>query len=181
MVTFHLNSNAHGDVLYGVVKCVNNVELTTLAASGALIVAYEKPNIDLAQVQFIAEAIAAVPFSDLPNKFHTISYSNRSSSNEKIFVQNNLTALKVEWDGIADAAGLNNYEYRVMTSEGVTVNWTDCGNYTFVDITGLNLKPEAIYAIQIRATNLAHATSDDIQTYTFPKGSAPQLTGNYFV
>ncbi|XP_052235488.1 uncharacterized protein LOC127847524 isoform X3 [Dreissena polymorpha] len=178
MVTFHLNSNAHGDVLYGVVKCVNNVELTTLAASGALIVAYEKPNIDLAQVQFIAEAIAAVPFSDLPNKFHTISYSNRSSSNEKIFVQNNLTALKVEWDGIADAAGLNNYEYRVMTSEGVTVNWTDCGNYTFVDITGLNLKPEAIYAIQIRATNLAHATSDDIQTYTFPKGSAPQLTGN---
>ncbi|KAH3799919.1 hypothetical protein DPMN_153543 [Dreissena polymorpha] len=79
MVTFHLNSIAHGEVLYCAVKCVNNVELTTLAASGALIVAYKKPIIDLAQVQFIAEAIAAAPISDLPNKFHTIYFSNRSS------------------------------------------------------------------------------------------------------
>ncbi|KAH3708900.1 hypothetical protein DPMN_068359 [Dreissena polymorpha] len=181
MSIVYLTGLVHGQVVYGLLKCLNKVELAAVAASSALVAAYEKPDIAMAEVKLISDAYVRFPMSGLPDKFHIIANNGSFAFNDQIFVQGNLTTLKFEWAGITDAAGLRNYEYRVMVADGVIVNWTYCGNYTFVDVPLVRLTSETIYAVQIRATNMAGFTSDAIQAFAYGKGSVPKLTGNAFL
>lgn len=156
---------AHGSRLYANVKCINNVQLATMAVSDPVVVSVTRPSNANARVCF-------VPISQYELTVRTDSCKDKNG------IQSNRSSVQFFWDGFADTSGIDHYEYRLSTTLGHLTYWTKVVGGRFISLDSLDLYDDHVYTVEIRAVNSGLIRSNPINATLLIEGRVPQLTGN---
>ena len=157
----------HGDYIHVNVKCVNNIDLSTIEVFGPIKVSLDRPLSKYARLSFIS-------LSQLSTE--TSSSLAESPDRTDMVVQSDKNYLQFRWVGFFDASGIQSFEYRVLSQKGTYSDWFNTGlkDIATVENTFMNGKR---YTIQVCAINMGTLRGDAISATMLVESRAPRLTG----
>jgi hypothetical protein len=151
---------SHGEVIFPIVRCVNNVELSSTAVHDGLVISYKSPDSTDAGVHIIPN-----------NRFAWMSPKALD------ICQGNHSTLKLHWEGFNDLSGIQHYECRVLQDQSPLMDWRDVGKRTGVEWDDLHLLDGLAYTVQVRAGNSGRMYSAPVNASIRIDGTQPILTG----
>ncbi|XP_053399195.1 uncharacterized protein LOC123556900 isoform X2 [Mercenaria mercenaria] len=152
---------SHGQHLYLNLKCVNNIELSTMIFTEPLVASIEKPDTYSAVLAFV------------PQNEESSEYMSRVGSHFPI--QSNHTCLELKWVGFEDLSGIDYYEYRLTQSgHAIFTYWTKTYR-NFVQVADVDMESGEINA-EVRAINAGSFISESVNASLLVVRHAPRLT-----
>ena len=154
----------HGTTFYTNVKCINNVEYSSVKISEPITVSLKQPEVENAAVSFIPQSV----FGRLPTS---------SVSRDGLNVQPNRTHVEFFWEGFTDLSGISFYEYRLLSDNGQLTDWVNAGKRTLVSVNFASLPNGQKCTAEVRAVNTGNYRSGAISSVILINSRGPRLTG----
>ena len=150
--------------MYTSVKCINNVEYSSVKTSEAITVSFKEPDIENARVSFIPQSVCG-------------RLATSSVSGDGLNVQPNRTHVEFFWEGFSDLSGISFYEYRLLSDKGHLTDWVNAGKRTLVSVNFASLANGQNCTAEVRAVNTGNYRSGVISRVILINSQGPQLTG----
>lgn len=152
----------HGMRIYPVIRCTNNVRLTSELLLDEQIVAYKAPNTSDTSITLI------------PNSPNDGRHRYKSTP-----VQSDTSKLSFRWDGIHEDAVITKYETRLI-GEGQPNHWMDVGLHTYQTIED-DFKPETSYDFEVKGVNDGNISSSFWNLTVLISNQSPKLSGKQLI
>ena len=150
--TFHAD---HGNRVYGIVRCINAVQLTGHAYFGPLVVSYLPPQSVDSNIEFITDT--------------GVNQVTQSDSD----------SLTLRWSEFKDVSQLQTYSVQVSYGDSVSQSWQEIGNKNYLKIYHLNMVSGGSYGVTIRGKNIGGVESHSINNSITIDSIKPKVTGKF--
>ncbi|KAL4218455.1 hypothetical protein ACF0H5_023190 [Mactra antiquata] len=153
----------HGQRVYVTVRCVNEIQLFVTTSSTPVIISFQKPGVDSAEVD-------VVPLNQ-------ISPVYTPTLNTALSVQSNKSCIELKWSKFHDLSDIEFYEYRVTQNGETIVDWARCIK-PYMTMNCNVMMGDGRYMAEVRAVNTGGYMSDSVSTQFVVASTEPKLTGH---
>lgn len=153
----------HGGKIYANVKCVNNVEYSSVQVSDPIIVSVEEPSVKETQLRFTLQSQSSTKESESWGRSRP--------------VQSNTTSLQLTWGGFWDSSGITGFEYRLLSNNESLIDWMKAGLKKTVSVNTTRLEDGQVYTAEVCAINMGGLRSEAVSSEILVDSRAPGLTG----
>lgn len=150
-------SAKHGTVLYGTVRCVNDIGLYMDVGFNPVEVSFRPPT---------------VPIST------DITFIEHADCNLNETVISNKSVVLLGWSEFIDTVKVINYQCQIKEEKVVVADWLDTGNRTNLNLSAITLNSHAKYTAYIRAMSNNNNPSMALNASFLIERNGPYLSGS---
>ncbi|KAJ8312798.1 hypothetical protein KUTeg_010171 [Tegillarca granosa] len=150
-------SAKHGTVLYGTVRCVNEIGLYMDVGFNPVEVSFRPPT---------------VPIST------DITFIEHADCNLNETVISNKSVVLLGWSEFIDTVKVINYQCQIKEEKVVVADWLDTGNRTNLNLSAITLNSHAKYTAYIRAMSNNNNPSMALNASFLIERNGPYLSGS---